>query len=59
MSDHGRRYGKLAASAHRKKQLKKDEETAEAKGREAIKEERALGKSAVKSQTRPRRNRGD
>jgi hypothetical protein len=39
--------------------LKKEEEEAETTIREELKKERALDKSAVKSQTKPRRNRAD
>jgi len=43
----------------RKRKLERAEEDAEAEARERLKEERALGKAAVKNQTKPRRNKGD
>jgi hypothetical protein len=46
-----------AAKKHRK--LVREQEDAEAKRGEQLKEERSLDKAAVKNQTKPRRNRAD
>jgi hypothetical protein len=47
------------SAAKKQRKLVRVEEDAEAKRGEQLKQERALGKAAVKSQTKPRRNRGD
>jgi hypothetical protein len=46
-------------SAAKRRKLEKEEEDAEAERNEQLKEERSLGKAAVKNQTKPRRNKGD
>jgi hypothetical protein len=48
----------LTTSGKGKKSVKREEEDEEAGRREEVKEERALGRAAVKGQPRPRRNRG-
>jgi hypothetical protein len=48
----------LRESGKGKKSAKREEEDEEAGRGEKVKEERALGKAAVKSQPGPRRNRG-
>jgi hypothetical protein len=42
-----------------RKRLRREEEEAEAKRTEQLKEEGAIGKAAVKSQTKPSRNKAD
>lgn len=48
----------LKESGKGKKSVKREEEDEEAGRREEVKKERALGKAAVKSQTKPRRRTG-
>ena len=48
----------MTASKKGKKSLEKEEEREEGERREVLKQEHALGKAAVKGQTKPRRRTG-